>query len=332
MDANSNGEMAYLSDSWHLASMKPKDWVRFLSPMLLKNDNRGKLITTMLKNGELAQEKLVDMEKRYLHLVREKVIQGNIFGIELDTPVYRTMSCSDFHKSLESGTLFLTNPLKWAESGDSWENLILSGGVYLFNENKPDHNMVSLTDQMRNELRNWYAQSWSLMPECDALWNRYTADGNRAVRISTTVGKLMHSIFGDAESYATTFMRRVRYLSESEIEESKVIYAPFKQEESILLLLNLKRLAYAYEKEVRLVYFDRDGKNDDVKGQSIKIPVHGGLLSFIESIELDPNCPSDWRDAENVFLRKHGYKSDVVISKLNTPSLKPTVVVTDNVC
>lgn len=332
MDVKSNSVMDIPSDSRHLASMKPKDWIRFLSPMLPKNDVKGELIKAMLENGDLSPEKLIAMEQRYLHLVREKVIQGNIFGVGLDTPVYRTMSCSDFHKSLASGTLFLTNPLKWAESGDSWENLILSGGVYLFNENNPGRNVVSITDQMRNELGKWYAQSWSLIPECDALWNRYTADGNRAVRISTTVGKLMLSIFDDAESYATTFMGRVRYLSESEIEESKVIYAPFKQEESVLSLLNLKRLAYAYEKEVRLVYFDRDGKNDEVRGRSIKIPVHGGLLSFVESIELDPNCPSDWRDTENVFLHKYGYESDVAISKLNTPSLKPTVVVTNNMC
>lgn len=314
------------------ASMKSKDWVKFLSPLTTKNDDAGKLIASKLAKGELTPEQLVAQEQRYLHLVREKVIQGNLFGVGLDTPIYRTMKCSDFHESLKSGTLFLVNPLKWAESGDSWENSILSGGVYLFNKNTSEQNMVMITEQIRGELNKWYAQSWSLTPECDAFWKRYASNGNRAVRISTTVGKLMHSIFDDATSYATTFMGRVRYLSESEIEESKVIYVPFNMEESIRSLLNLKRVAYAYENEVRLIYFDRDDKKMETKGQFVKIPAHGGLCSFIESIVLDPNCPKECLEAENSFLREHGYKMGATISKLNTPSLEPTVVLTNNVC
>ena len=112
MDTNSNIEMSILSDSRHLASMKPKDWVRFLSPLLPKDDATGELIKPMLEKGDLSPQKLVALEQRYLHLVREKVIQGNLFGVRLDTPIYRTMKCSDFHESLKSGTLFLNNPLK----------------------------------------------------------------------------------------------------------------------------------------------------------------------------------------------------------------------------
>lgn len=330
MVANPNTLMDIDKGTRQYASMKPKDWVKFLPPIITKNDSTGESVMSRLKKGELSPQDLVVMEQRYLHLVREKVIQGNIFGVGLDTHIYRTMKCSDFHESLKSGTLFLVNPLKWAELGDSWENSILSGGVNLLDKNALGKGVVSVTEQVRDELKKWYAQSWSLTPECDAFWNRYTSDGNRAVRISTTVGRLMLSIFDDASSYATTFMGRVRYLSESEIEESKVIYAPFKREESIRSLLNLKREAFAYENEVRLIYFDRDEKNTE--GQFVKIPARGGLCSFIESIVFDPNCPNDCLEAENSFLREHGYMVNATISKLNTPSLEPTVLVTNNAC
>ena len=240
------------------------------------------------------------------------------------------MKCSDFHESFKSGTLFLVNPSQWAGLGDAWENTILSGEVYSFDPNDPNHTVVQRTEQIRDELKKWYDQSWSLTPECDAFWNRYTANGTRAVQISTTVGKLMLSIFDDKTSYATTFMSRIRYLSESEIDESKVIASPFEIEKSIRNLLNLKRAAYSYENEVRLMYFDRDGENNG--GRSITIPVHGGLSSFIESIIFDPKCPQDCLDAENSFLHEHGYGADATISKLGTPSLKPTVLVVNNLC
>ena len=328
MNTNLNVAMNILHDTRHIASMKPNDWVKFLPPMLPKNDDKGELIKTMIEKGEISPQKLIDMEQRYLHLVREKVIQGNICGVGLDTRIYRIMKCADFHESLKTETLFLTNPLKWAKVGDSWENSILSGGVYRFNKTKVE----SVTEQVRKELKKWYGQSWSLVPECDAFWKRYTVDGNRAVRISTTVGKLLLSIFNDKTSYATTFMDSIRYLSESEIEESKVIYAPLKMEESFRSLLTLKRAAYAYEKEVRLMYFDRDEQNMDAKGQWVKIPVRGGLLSFIESIEFDPNCPQSCLEAENSFLHEHGYVLNASVSQLNTPSLEPTVLIANNVC
>ena len=101
MVANPNTLMDIDKETRQYASMKPKDWVKFLPPIITKNDSTGELVMSRLKKGDLSPQKLVALEQRYLHLVREKVIQGNIFGVGLDTRIYRTMKCSDFYESLK---------------------------------------------------------------------------------------------------------------------------------------------------------------------------------------------------------------------------------------
>ena len=68
-----------------LSAMKPHDWVRFLRPSFSETEFRDWLMSSN-EDGE-AHEKLSAHLQRYQHLVREKVIQGNITGVGLETQI-----------------------------------------------------------------------------------------------------------------------------------------------------------------------------------------------------------------------------------------------------
>ena len=240
------------------------------------------------------------------------------------------MTCENFHKSLRSGTLHLTNPLEWANDGDTWEAAIVAGGVFVKNH---DGSFRQYTEQLKTYLKDWYAQSWSLTAECDAIWSRYTRGGKRAIRISTTVRKLLLALFRDDQFYATPFLDAVRYRSEPEIEHEKTrIRFPLESENTIRPLLTLKRQAYSYESEVRLLVWDRDRENKTATGKSYDFPVKNGLSSFIEDIALDPDCPQECLETENAFIHEHGYCGTAKKSTLNDPSCSPAIITPDNLC
>lgn len=310
----------------NLVAMKPNDWVGFLNPPFEETTFCALASTDPHKCFAEVSVHL----NRYRHLVREKIIQGNISGIGLETPIYRTMTCENFHKTLLSGKLHLSNPLEWAKSGDPWESLIISGGVYCHSDSEKAHN---LTEQVKQYLLHWYGQSWSLTKECEAIWSRYTKDGGRAVRISTTVRKLMLAMFQDDKFHRTTFLNKISYLSEAELEDAKRnIKAPLGAEASIRDLLSLKRKAYAYENEIRLLVWDQDADNTCNVGVSFDFPLKRGAASFIESVVFDPDCPNVYLEAENAFMHEHGYLGKATKSTLKAPSLSPAIISPDNRC
>lgn len=322
MDAKARAVIAE-DDYSTLVEKKPHDWVPFLKRPLSDECLKAILPTDYV-------EEIASLQRQYHYLVREKVIQGNISGVGLETPIYRTMTCKNFHRMLESRTLHLSNPLEWAKWGDPWESSIISGGVYTIDDNERQHD---LTKQVRSYLLNWYGQSWSLTKECDAIWSRYTQDGGRAVRISTTVRKLMLAIFRDDKFHRTTFLNKISYLSDVEIEDAKRhIKAPLGGEESIRNLLSLKREDFRYEDEVRLLVWDQDGENKCIVGVSFDLPWENETTSFIESVVFDPDCPEECLKAENAFMHEHGYAGSAITSALKAPSTSPAIITSDNRC
>ena len=312
-----------------LVIMKPNDWRKFLKMPFTEDELRG----IANRNAESFVGKLCDLQRRYHHLVREKVVSGYVSGVGMDTPIYRTMPCRHFHMMVKSGKLHLANPMTWADKFDQWEKSPLSGGVFT----KPTHEgqcPTQITAEIKDALMDWYAQSWSLTDECEAIWSRYARKGERAVRISTTPRKLLLAMCVDDNLFDAVFLRRIEYLSEVEIESRKVISWPMHKEESLSELLCLKRKAFAYENEVRLLFFDRATANSERRGQALEFPLKGklDLSSFIESVCLDPDASEECAEAEGCFMRKFGLSDHVQISTLKQPSLGATVVVLDNRC
>ncbi|MBP5543170.1 MAG: DUF2971 domain-containing protein [Kiritimatiellae bacterium] len=312
-----------------LTIMKAKAWRPFLKSTFANEE----LLSVKDVVPEHFIEKLSDLQRRYHHLVREKVASGSMEGLGMDTPIYRTMPCYHFHTMLETGKLYLTNPMTWVDEFDQWEKSPLSGGVFAMPTHEGER-PTQVTAEIKDALMDWYAQSWSLTEECEAIWRRYARKGERAVRIKTTPRKLLLAMCIDEELFDLVFLKHVDYLSEVEIESRKVISWPMQAEESLRGLLCMKRKAFAYENEVRLLFFDRQRANSQCRGKALEFPLKGKMdfSSFIESVCLDPDAPKECAEAEGAFMRKFGLSDHVQISALKQPSLGATIVAIDNRC
>ena len=101
-----------------------------------------------------------------------------------------------------------------------------------------------------------YAQCWTLERSSDAMWQMYSADHD-AVRVRTTVGRLIDSLRATQCSVAdvSCFIGRIRYQKISQLRDfGKNMFVRYMGSEAIAQSLLIKRQAYRYENEVRLIY------------------------------------------------------------------------------
>ena len=105
-----------------------------------------------------------------------------------------------------------------------------------------------------------YGQSWTLQDESDAMWRIYSGKyrGNCAVRIRTTVGKLL-SVFSserdkEEPSDPSVYIGRVKYLTDDDLLDWQE--QPIWVEDMSRMIRDsffLKRLPFEHEQEVRVI-------------------------------------------------------------------------------
>lgn len=289
-------------------------------------------------------EMLRNIQESYLELLHDRLIEDVTRGISLDTPIYRIDTLEHFRESLYRNELYLSNPCKW---DDPWESFILRGKACL-----PDLTPVDIS-AMRD---SFYAQCWSRVSECEGIWKaryyhpsnvRYKSSyprgvhfvGNRLVKIKTTVCRLMREIYkvDDTSGHKKFCIGAVKYEQPETIkaihERSFKDPSVSKQKDEIIHSLLTKRLGYAYEQEVRLIY--QEAFEDKVNLKAFRDHI---VLSdidprqFVDEIEIDPWCPHD--ESVRVTTELNELMGDVVSrvkqSSLLTDYDEPTIMFGDD--
>lgn len=196
----------------------------------------------------------------------ERVRCQNCLGISPETKIYRLMTFDRFRELLKEKKLVLVLPVSW---NDPWEYCLLCINYIIRNEQTYEHTFYAL-DSMGESL---YAQSWSLEAESDGLWRGYTpskapiddALESHSIQIQTTVGALMKQVYQTRAiaSAKSIYIGAVTYCPESVLlkkagdfgmsllRADEGVSADWN--ETVLATLFLKRDAFRYEREVRLV-------------------------------------------------------------------------------
>lgn len=252
-----------------------------------------------------ARDTLSKIQESYLELLHDRLIEDATRGISLDTPIYRIDTLEHFSESLQNNELYLSNPCKW---DDPWESFILRANACL-----PDLTPVDMS-AMRD---SFYAQCWSRVAECEGIWKaRYfhpsniqnkSSDsreihfaGKRLVKIKTTVRRLMREVYkvDDATGHKKFCIGIVQYKLPDDIKEmhdhSFKDPSESRQEAEIIDSLLTKRIGYAYEQEVRLIYHESylDKDNSGTFRDHIVVSDVDPRL-FVDEIEIDPWCSYD---------------------------------------
>lgn len=234
-------------------------------------------------------------------------------NLDPDVPIYRIYP-QRFLSKLLRGRFVVRSTHTWT---DPWERLV---------------SMCSYTDQNRQAhslgdyLLPEFGQCWSLCHESDALWRIYSEvnqeddlraafDGREAVRLRTTVRKLLNGLVaGVMQKGGSCFIAKVNYFEDGPLLQELTNRIGSDRENAVLGAARqadarlFKRNAFAHEQEVRLLYVDTH--QEFAREEQIEISVDPN--SFIEEITIDPRILAGEQEAYRTnWIRNFGFKNDV---------------------
>ena len=154
---------------------------------------------------------------------------------------YRIIDVGVLFKMFKEKRNYLSSPQNW---DDNWEKLDLE----LSNQNDAE-----LFERIRKKI---FAQCWTLESYSWALWKINSPYGY-GVRIKSTIEKLFRSLPYHIQQHYNRddIIQEVKYLKEEEIKEriKKIIKNDGIKVKSITKMFYLKRRAYEFENEIRLI-------------------------------------------------------------------------------
>ena len=205
------------------------------------------------------------------------------------------------------GSLSLTCPFIWE---DKFENPLFRAKF-----TNRDGKQIDL----RKAGQKLYCQCWTLEVESDAMWKLFGSQST-GVRVTTLVKDLQLQAYNshdlDSNEAVFTKLGKVEYLSESEIRQkfqsAEEFVNRFKEPncEGFYDSLLIKRIAYSYEKEVRLIAHDFDGRFGCSKTNRLSIPIAG--THWIQHVTFGPSVDADTFEAHRGRLQKNGLENEKI--------------------
>ncbi len=235
--------------------------------------------------------------------------------------LYKFYNINTLKILLKNKTLYIDRVNTWE---DVYENFFLKAHFF-----SKTYNTSIDTGEIANAV---FGQSWTYAPETDAMWRIYSQN-KTGVRIQTNVIKLFTSIFVDDECIADTWLGKVEYNSEEDmndfiVEETKTGSDP----SSILRYLIpysqfLKRSEFKHEKEFRIIKMLDSSAAESAK-QYKRLAFKIDINNFIDSYLLDPRLDEKTFEQQKQDLVNLGADPQK-ISKSSLYSFKPLYITLD---
>ncbi|MGO7371741.1 DUF2971 domain-containing protein [Rhizobium leguminosarum] len=227
----------------------------------------------------------------------------NLTGQDLDAHVYRVMPMKRFYELFGNKQNVLVRPSKWE---DPFENFILNARARL-----SDGTIVSFGFN-----NDFYGQCWTKLTSSDALWRIYSPD-RTGVRVRTTVRKLLTTLQAPLGEWAPeqAFVGKVLYLGDEKLVSfGNEVFREGLNSRALAETLLVKRIAFRHEREVRLLYFEKDKGQEDTYAYAVD------PHALIDQVMLDPRLLRADADAKKDEIRKRtGFKGTVLHSLLYAP-------------
>lgn len=208
-----------------------------------------------------------------------KMKSDNLLDIpDPDAPLFRIYSKHRFLDLLRTRKNALVKPRLW---NDPFENFFLRSDV-----TGPKGEKISI----KSLAEDWYGQCWTLNEDTDAMWRIYSHCKN-GVKVRTTIRKLFDSFYDGSDKFADLkfLIGKVQYQTTENIADfmSNVSFydiASGGQATGFAKLLCVKREAFEYEREVRLLFQDLDPKRS--KGDAVLFDFD--VNAMCEDVVIDP--------------------------------------------
>ena len=220
-----------------------------------------------------------------------------LYKVDLDTPVYRYISLSQFLAFIEKERTYLTNISVWDDPyEDVLRRLPVKDSPFQFGEFRT--------------FRSYFAQSWSLNGNSDAMWRIYSKN-REGLLIKSTVKK-----FRSIQNIDLALFGRVAYFDDLKESLAKVSKEePKGAKVDTLKWSLLKRQSFNHEKEVRLITLDKY-INYDFEPKSKSVELNLDPEKFLEDIIIDPRAPNWYVDTVKKYCEKSRLEITPTKSKL----------------
>lgn len=221
-----------------------------------------------------------------------------------DRQIYRIISMTRLYELFASRENVLVRPSKWE---DPFENFILNADAQL-----TDGTIVRFGFN-----NDFYGQCWTLTAKSDAMWRIYSPQ-KESVRIRTTVKKLAKSLSAGLNDrvHEHAFVGKVLYLRDKPLLDfANKVFADGLDPVALAKTLLVKRNAFTHEKEVRLLYLEKEDRPEqDVFRYSID------PHAMIDQIMIDPRLSKHKVEALKQEIKgKTGFTGAIKRSLLYAP-------------
>jgi hypothetical protein len=267
-----------------------------------------------------ALDQLVVDHKIEPKLLKDFYIECNTLDFDLTSNLFRVFSYDRLIDSLKNQYLYMSKPSTWT---DPYETFLMN-----YKAKMADGTLVGF-EPIKDRI---YCQCWSTNEESEALWNVHSSGDFKSVKIESSGEKLMEYLYdiNNQFHYLSYFIGSVNYVSEGFIKEilhdgiSKY-FSSATGGMSIIQSLFIKRKAFEYEDEVRIIF--NAPNNPDVDFSNIKnhwdtknnhFAYKIDINDVIEGITFHPKLnDAECKTMENE-IRKLGYTGKINHSKLFT--------------
>lgn len=223
----------------------------------------------------------------------------------LKTSIYKIIDIKYVEEIIKSKRLRFLKANKWE---DPFENLLFKIPI------KIGGNIIK-TDLLQTFADCIFGQSWTLLPESDALWRIYSQTKS-SVRLKTAGEHLFKMIKSKSDDSIYCMLGDVKYKNELEIIDfikTLKTAEDFKTDTFHEFSLFVKRKEFEHEKEFRIIFI-ADFDSQERKQGYIDFDIDPN--TFIDEITLDPRL----NDAEEKLvvdkLLSLGYTGTILKSKL----------------
>lgn len=236
---------------------------------------------------------------------------------DVDRKLYKFMSFYSFVDFIQSGSLNFVRPKVWEDpyEGFIFQKLKTSEGkkeIETLLKKIPGNNAKSIFYDLALKFEKiFYAQSWSLCSESDAMWRIYNYE-NKTVRIEVLESKI--------RQIDNIKIVDVEYDDKINLEREIEKIGLYKDQTDFMKIYRVKRTAFQHEREVRLIYQNNEAINqksqDEIEllkkrlsGTELESVLNditksypdilmidiSSIPNFVNSVCLHPQAP-DWFD------------------------------------
>ena len=247
----------------------------------------------------------------------ESLWENNHFNMKdenKERKIYHIVALDYFLSDWNKNKITFKSPFKWS---DPFEGFYLKTTFVTKADNDTPQTIIKFGDSFKNV----FGQSWSFVKDSNLMWDVYSGGNRMTLKVETTVSKLIEALKTNHNgSDRKIYFGKIKYLTRNDYLRMIQCKNPTKSidqhNRDIYDTLFYKTIPYEYEKEFRILFYDKK-----LNASQEKYKLNFDWNEYIERIELSPNM-----NIEFIEYIKKLINSNIEIRKSELKNVEPMII------